>query len=216
MSIHAQQAEEHLGSDASGDDWQVLPRIYESHINVAVVERTLPATISDFVASHVLTGRPLNIRRSVDTPEAVRQLLPEHLREDSRARPWIEDLVMLTDAWFCLFNAEAAGVRLSTLDKAMCPRFHVDRVPVRLVTTYGGPGTEWLPNGEVDRSVLGRPLGDAVDPNTRSRRIQQLGSGDIGLLKGEIWPDNEGNGLVHRSPQIQPPQKRLLFSLDFA
>jgi len=38
----------------------------------------------------------------------------------------------------------AAGTRITTLDRAMCPRFHVDRVPVRLIVTWGGPGTQWL------------------------------------------------------------------------
>ena len=44
--------------------------------------------------------------------------------------------------------------------------------------------------------------------------IQRLESGDVALLKGELWPDNEGLGLVHRSPNASDENKRLLLSLD--
>lgn len=209
-------ATERLYNSVRGDDWQILPGIYESHINIAILQRDLDPNIERFVRERILTGRPLNIRQSIESPEELPQVLPEHLREDPEARAWIDDLTLLVDAWFCLFNVERTGIRITTLDKAMCPRFHVDRVPVRLVSTYGGLGTEWLPNGEVERTVLGQPLNGERDPMTQSPRIQRLDSGDIGLLKGEAWPGNEGNGLVHRSPRIDPPQKRLLFSLDVA
>ena len=57
---------------------------------------------------------------------------------------------------FCyLFDIKRVGLRLSTLDKAMCPKFHVDRVPCRLVTTYNGPVTQWLPNTKANRNKLG-------------------------------------------------------------
>ncbi|MCY7293820.1 DUF1826 domain-containing protein [Alteromonas sp. a30] len=54
-----------------------------------------------------------------------------------------------------LFGLEEVGLRLSVLDKAMCPRFHVDKVPFRLVTTYSGIGSQWLPNEQVNREKLG-------------------------------------------------------------
>ena len=58
---------------------------------------------------------------------------------------------------FCyLFDLKRAGLRLTSLNNAMCPRFHVDGVPCRLVTTYQGIATEWLPHGIADRSKLGR------------------------------------------------------------
>ena len=38
----------------------------------------------------------------------------------------------------------------------MCPRFHADHLKCRLVTTYYGPATQWLPNSLVNRSKLGQ------------------------------------------------------------
>ncbi len=101
----------------------------------------------------------------------------------------------------------------------MCPKFHVDRVPCRLVTTYSGVATEWLSHQRVDRAKLGvgsQSLADDESGLYRDNKdIQQLNSGDIALLKGEAWLGNEGGGLVHRSPDINNQNKRLLLTLDF-
>lgn len=56
----------------------------------------------------------------------------------------------MVDMFCCLFELKRAGLRLTVLDRAMCPRFHVDRVPCRLVTTYLGAATEWLPHTVAD------------------------------------------------------------------
>jgi hypothetical protein len=104
----------------------------------------------------------------------------------------------------------------------MCPRFHFDRIPCRLITTYHGVATEWLPHQVVDRSKLGAGNQGKSDEKSglfeSANDICQLRKGDVGLLKGEFWHDNEGAGLVHRSP-VQTDdslsQSRLLLTLDF-
>jgi hypothetical protein len=111
----------------------------------------------------------------------------------------------------------------------MCPRFHVDKVPCRLVTTYHGIATEWLPHHCVNRSKLG--AGNAGKSDEQSglfqhpNNIHQLHQGEVALLKGESWEGNEGAGLVHRSPSMPVTQnsalkntfseRRLLLTLDF-
>jgi len=79
-------------------------------------------------------------------------------------------------------------------------------VPVRLLTSYVGPGSEWLEEGAIDR--VGLHLAAAPVDN-----IQRLQTGDVAVLKGEKWLGNEGAGLVHRSPPSQA--RRLLLSLDW-
>jgi hypothetical protein len=130
-----------------------------------------------------------------------------------------ENIAELVDIFCCLFDLERVGLRLTALDKAMCPRFHVDRVPARLVTTYQGIATEWLSNGSVDRTKLGQGNNGKVDEESgifqTDDDINQLTSGDVALLKGESWEGNEGGGLVHRSPSVEQGEKRLLLTLDF-
>ncbi|MND87313.1 hypothetical protein D3C80_793080 [compost metagenome] len=90
----------------------------------------------------------------------------------------------------------------------MCPRFHVDHVPLRLLSTYAGPGSEWLEEGAVDRSQLAREQPDA-------NAVRQLAVGEVALLKGEKWLGNQGAGLVHRSPMLVNGERRLILSLDW-
>ncbi|MCF5067222.1 DUF1826 domain-containing protein, partial [Pseudomonas syringae] len=124
---------------------------------------------------------------------------------------FIADLEWLVSAFACLLGAQRIGLRLRVLDKAMCPRFHVDHVPVRLITTYAGVGSQWLKEGAMERRQLGSAEAEPQD----AKLIQQMASSDVALLKGEKWHGNEGFGLIHRSPQLAPGERRLLLTLDW-
>ena len=125
----------------------------------------------------------------------------------------------MVDMFCCLFELQRTGLRLSVLDRPMCPRFHVDRVPCRLVTTYEGCATDWLPHASVNRTKLG--MGSNGMPDNKSglfestTDIQTLNCAEVALLKGELWENNENAGLVHRSPEVPAGQTRLLLTLDF-
>jgi hypothetical protein len=93
----------------------------------------------------------------------------------------------------------------------MCPRFHVDHVPLRLITTYAGIGSQWLREGEMSRARLGDPK---AEPSSIVDN-QQLAAGHVALFKGEKWLGNEGRGIIHRSPQPAPGESRLLLTLDW-
>ena len=77
----------------------------------------------------------------------------------------------------------------------MCPRLHVDNVPLRLLVTYTGAGTLYAENAAVDRTKLLVPpeaLGNdgAIRPG---HELKQTSVGDVLLLKGNTWPGNEGD-----------------------
>jgi len=124
---------------------------------------------------------------------------------------FIADVSWLVSAFACLLGAKRVGLRLRVLDKAMCPRFHVDHVPVRLISTYCGIGSQWLKEGAMDRRQLGKA---EVEPQDNAL-IQQIACGEVALLKGEKWHGNEGFGLIHRSPQLAPGERRLILTLDW-
>ena len=105
---------------------------------------------------------------------------------------------------------EHVGLRLAVLNTAMCPKFHVDRVPCRLICTYAGAGTQWHAPEDVERLGNGRV---ATRPEAAGK---QLKLGDVALLKGEAWDGNEGRGLVHRSPAATKNTPRLVLTLDMA
>lgn len=131
-----------------------------------------------------------------------------------------EYIGLLVDMFSTLFEQERVGIRLNLVGHAMCPKFHVDNVPCRLVTTFLGPATEWLNNDSIDRSKLGAgSLGltdEASGIYQDETDINCLKSGDVAILKGEGWFNNELGGLVHRSPALTNNQKRLVLTLDFS
>ena len=197
---------------------ETLAEIYQDDINISIWQRTLS---SDLLSA---AQRILNLNYAVQfsasvAPCDVFDRLYGALGANTEAQIISEDVTEIV-AMFCfLFELEQVGLRLTTLERAMCPKFHVDRVPCRLVTTYSGIATEWLSHQDVDREKLG--IGSQGKNDEESglyldqRNVQQLTTGDVALLKGESWLGNEGCGLVHRSPNLSNQSKRLLLTLDF-
>lgn len=187
-----------------------LACIFEPHVNVALLTRALPPDVAADVSTFVGTQAASVVTR-VDSDAPSADWLASELAELAALRAdvarWIEVVSDLT-------GAGSIGVRLTRTDTAMCPRFHVDFVGLRLVTTYQGPGTELLDAGDVARQDSPRP-GGAPSLTVHSRAaIQTAGVGDVVLLKGEGWPGNEGRGAVHRSPFTTASHPRLLLTLD--
>ena len=221
MSIAALQPE--AGFQSRGietDQLADLALIYQPDVNLCVARRRITPGLQGFV-SRWLLGAPSfekELRIGHERPP-VEQILPKDLHAQPGAEAWLSDVEYLIGLFRDLFGPSALGLRLRTLDKAMCPRFHVDRVPVRLVCTYGGLGTEWLPEAAVNRDRLGHAAcgqadedsGLLLDPGA----IRAMPSFAVGLLKGELWDGNQGHGAVHRSPRPTPQQpRRLLLTLD--
>ncbi|MCU1775367.1 DUF1826 domain-containing protein [Pseudomonas sp. 13B_3.2_Bac1] len=194
---------------------KTLTRILEDDVNLAVWQRQLPLHIADFAELLLSLNEPLAESLCIELPDedADPDLkgLAAGFRDLQGYEAFIADLQWLVSAFACLLGARRIGLRLRVLDKAMCPRFHVDYVPVRLITTFAGIGSQWLKEGVMDREQLGQAN---AEPQGMSQ-IQQLKRGDVALLKGEKWLGNEGFGLIHRSPQPAAGERRLLLTLDW-
>ena len=206
-------------SFTSGDQPVVLATIYDEQMNIAIWQRALDSTLRRAAEDILKESVNLQIACTVKLDNCTDTLF-NALGKTESARVLADDIYYLVDMYCCLFELDRVALRIAKLEHAMCPKFHVDRVPVRLVTTYLGPGTEWLPNRIVDRSKLG--IASVGVPDDKSgvyqiaTDIQQTTTGDVVLLKGENWIGNEGNGIVHRSPQLPSSTQRLVMTLDFA
>ena len=203
---------------ALSDHASVLTDIYEEDINIAIWQRSLSNDLYSCVDKLLESHRNYSLT-SIAEPETIFNKLIDSENELANAKPLCKNISELVEMFCMLFDLKQVGLRLTTLDRAMCPRFHVDWVPCRLVCTYNGVASEWLPHDKVDRSKLGDGNNGLADDESgifKSRKdIKQLKTGDVALLKGERWAGNEGAGLVHRSPQVPAGTNRLLLTLDF-
>lgn len=202
---------EHAAADT---DISVLPRIFEDDCNIAILQRHLPADIALSAQAQCQTQRPWQYSWLGSPDESFIADLRRQLPAPEAGTPLLDDMVTIAEAIAFLFDTETIGVRLRLLKTAMCPRFHCDNLSVRMVTTYHGPGSEWLPEYAVNRAGLGAPKPERPEIVTDESAIQRLQAGDIALIKGSGWEGNEERGLVHRSPVLADGEKRLLMTID--
>ena len=191
-----------------------LAEILEEDVELVEVCDAVPASVRDFAAGLIRArrlGEPLQCVCAAgedggDPLEDLEQGLGNLADLDacpafvSWARDWI-------DGFACLNGVPAVGLRMSHLREPMCPRFHVDQVPTRLIVTLAGPGTEWLPAEFARRDGAGVP-----EQRPEPARIRQLADGSLGLFKGSGFEDGWAPGVVHRSPPARGD--RIVMTLD--
>ena len=197
-----------------GDTPAVLGDALIDGVNLAVWQRQLPSHIVDFAQALLALNEPLaeSLTIEPDAHGAVQMpTLAAAYQGIAGHAGFVADVAWLASAYACLLEAKRIGVRLRVLDKPMCPRFHVDHVPLRLITTYAGAGSEWLREEAMPRHRLGEPGAEPSD----AASIEQLSAGEVALFKGEKWLGNEGAGIIHRSPSASPTMKRLILTLDW-
>lgn len=203
---------------ACGNEPSILTDIYNEQNNIVIWQRNLSEALQHSAHVFLKTHSTFSATKTIAS-NAILTNVKKCL--GSAATPELgEDIAELVDMFCCLFELTAVGLRLSVLNSAMCPRFHVDRIPCRLATTYHGVATQWLPHEAVNREKLGRGSNGKADHQTglykKECDIQQVHCGDVALLKGEIWEGNASAGLVHRSPALSKNERRLLLTLDFS
>jgi hypothetical protein len=198
---------------------EILTDIYEKETNIAIWQRELSSSLQASVATFLDLNPNFQSTMTLSS-ENVLLNLENNLGIPSTHADIQGDIAELIDMFCYLFDLKRVGLRITALQSAMCPKFHVDRVLCRLVTTYQGTTTEWLDHDAVNRAKLG--MGSNGKPDNESglyqheKDIRRLSVGDVALLKGETWENNELAGLVHRSPSVPKNQNRLLLTLDFS
>ncbi|AOE88272.1 DUF1826 domain-containing protein [Pseudomonas sp. TCU-HL1] len=198
-----------------GESPDILSEALRDEVNLAVWQRRLPLHVQGFANSLLGLGDALaeSLTLELGATDAEPDLsgLAARFADLEGYQGFVADVGWLVRAFACLLDARRVGLRLRRLDKAMCPRFHVDHVPLRLITTYSGVGSQWLQEDEMPRSRLGDPSEEPLQVVDN----QQLAAGHVALFKGEKWLGNEGRGIIHRSPQPAPGESRLLLTLDW-
>ena len=194
-----------------GDQLGDFAAIYDEDVEIVSVTRP-QAGACEALAQRLIRSRQVPQLRwiqAANDPEAPAAELPATLDADMQSA-MLDQIAEASEMLGALVDCKRVGVRLETLSAPMCPRFHVDHVPCRMLITLSGVGTEWIPNSDVDWAVFS-DLETTAPPVQANRQIQQLATGHWSLLKGGAWSDCFC-GVVHRSPHAVG--ERLLLSLD--
>ena len=133
------------------------------------------------------------------------QTLPEH-------QAFLEDILKMLGLFQMVTEAPTFRVLLGTVHTDMCRKFHADINKLRMLCTYVGPGTLWLPEEAVNYQAY-EDRSDNDEIVIDDGLIQQVATGDVTILKGARYP--QGEAILHRSPTIEATdEKRLLLRID--
>jgi hypothetical protein len=114
------------------------------------------------------------------------------------ALPLRRDIEQLAGRFSALMGCDSIRLRLEGVVSDACRKIHGDYTDVRLITTYAGPGTQYIPHCKSGNEA------ELVDMPT----------GWIGLFKGRDF--NPGHApCMHRSPPIiASGERRLVLVID--
>ncbi|MEB3198195.1 MAG: DUF1826 domain-containing protein [Candidatus Sericytochromatia bacterium] len=130
--------------------------------------------------------------------------------DNQRLREVLCDEALDQAAWLyqlaCEFGiaCETLRLRWSAIAHQPCWKFHRDTMPLRLVTTYRGPTTQWTS----DEALLG--LTTAGPEHT----LNAAAPGAALVMPGKLAPAPLAPGVIHRSPPLETSDARLLLVVD--
>ena len=195
-----------------------LTGIYEEGVNGCILKKACSLTAQSFSQELIKIEPYFSLTEQIDNPDEIYEFDWQRFNRMSGYSEWLKCIHYWTDVFQHLFGAKTIGLRLQSLDRPMCPKFHIDKLTVRAVLTFTGQGTQWLLNHAADRSRLGlvsAGLEDSLSGVVLDQAaIQSAPERSLILLKGEGWEGNEGNGIIHRSPPASKLGRRLMLSLD--
>ena len=187
------------GSLREGAPIAIVPRALQGGV-AAALDALSPDALPRLRFVGTLTDLQPHLRRAV----AAHVENPRWL-----ARWMVEDVIDKAGLMAELTGAPLIDLRLDVVEDDRCRLFHVDHVRLRLMTTYRGPGTEWIP----PHIAAALAPGALPPPDT----VRRLARGEVAVLRGGKDATPERPGVLHRSPSILGTGlTRLLLTIDEA
>lgn len=172
----------------------VLRLWQEPGCQLALWRRSLAPRIVQELDRATLADFPL-IRFTAAIDEAGRKLgsglVQSSLGETALSTALAHDMAHLVALFARATASEEVEVRLETVCDDACRRFHTDSTLARLVTTYVGPGTVWVPADHAREAMQ-------LQENY-SGPLNEIPRFAVGMFGGA---QSRSGGLVHRSPRI--------------
>lgn len=152
-----------------------------------------------------IIGQVSKVKSEQNIQDLLYTTIPSYLQKDAFYRLWISDMAQISEM-FCDIN-ESDTIGFCLTSQRGCARYHVDNVPMRLLVTYAGQGTEWIPDTAADRRAFERGAPNEEIVKDQSNR-QFITPWDISLFRGGP------RGLLHRTPDSALKSPTVLLRLD--
>ncbi|WP_213978988.1 DUF1826 domain-containing protein [Sphingomonas sp. dw_22] len=179
---------------AAGDAPSILGALLLPGINLAIWERALPAGLSA-VLDALDFGDVEFVRFTADVGNVAREMrlaFEEAGCRQAGLALLAADIAALAERYARVMDLPSVEIRLEQVTGNACRRFHADYVTARMITTYSGPGTEWLDAQAAAHLAAGVP--------PAPHRVRTLGTGAVAMFKGRTWAPRDP--IIHRSPPI--------------
>ena len=177
-----------------------------------IYERNAPQGSVSFFKNLIKIDFSVNAEISkFDTKNNIKSALSDVLSFEIKSsifyEIWINDITHVCEIFCDIQNTSSISMWIGS--KRGCKRFHIDNVPQRLLVTYSGEGTEWLPDTAADKSAYLNG-----EPNEKILKFPQkkqfVNEWDIAIFKGG------SEGLLHRTPDSALKKNSILLRLDHA
>lgn len=172
----------------------VLSSITNTGTTLAIWRRELSDALT--VIANTISQRAVDIVTTLDPfcnearPEFKRAL--SDLEED-QIELLVEDVVYLSQSIANACQKKLVRIRLESVADDGCRRFHLDNVFMRLIVTYAGAGTQWVPP-----AFAAAARDQQEDYNGP---IHSIGTGDAAIFRGK--KSGEADLIFHRSPPLK-------------
>ncbi|MEL7118209.1 MAG: DUF1826 domain-containing protein [Bacteroidota bacterium] len=203
------QTESKYVNAAIGSEAIVLKDIHLTSKNISIYQRDISSLNKelDQIANQLIKFRA---EGSVDE---ILAKLKDHFNDKlSECTHLFDDISNLLELFEKTTESSSFRILFTTVSTNMCRKFHTDVNDLRLLCTYVGPGTLWIPDEVINHNDLPRGK-EGQEKLLNLQEVQKVNTGDVVILKGALYPG--ANPILHRSPSIEElGEKRLLLRID--
>ncbi len=195
-----------IANAAIKNDPNVLKDIHLASKNIAIYQRDIEPLSADL---EQIADYEIKYHASGSVAEILSQLDDFFTNHLEKCPSLFDDISEILGLFEQTTQKSSFRLLLETVSTNMCRKFHTDVNDLRLLCTYIGPGTLWMPDGAIDQKASKASKEMVMD----FAQKQQVAAGDVVMLKGALYPD--ANPILHRSPTIEEKgEKRLLLRID--
>ena len=192
-----------------------IDNFYKDDSYLNILDREKPYKSNEFFKNLIAEPFELNINlKKANVFEDIKYYLNKELLKRVQDQifyyKWIKDMSEICILYSDIIKKNSLNFSLKTFRG--CKRYHIDNVPVRLLVTYFGIGTEWLPRDACNYSAYynGESNEKIIKIKNRSKFIKPW---SIAIFKGQKFKGGT-EAILHRTPNEALNNKSLLMCLD--